>query len=379
LTLLIDEVVKSRSRSRPCVLNAVDGVPDSIESAKAAGLRYVSDNTPGIRRRRVGRGLAYLAPDGAPVRNPAVLRRIRALAIPPAWRDVWISALARGHLQAVGRDARGRKQYRYHARWRSVRDESKYARLLAFGAALPAIREQVDRDLARPGLPRDKVLATVVRLLETTFIRVGNEEYARANGSFGLTTLRGHHVDVSGSTLRFEFRGKGGKRVSVDVTDRRLARIVKRCQELPGQELFQYVDADGTRQIIDSANVNAYLREIAGEEFTAKDFRTWAGTVLAALALQEIRACDSITQAKRNIVGAVESVSRQLGNTPAICRRSYVHPGVIEAYLEGTVLGPLTKRVVRRLDARPGLRPEEAAVVALLQQRVKHEDIRRAA
>ena len=361
------------------MLNAVDGVPDSIESAKAAGLRYVSDNTPGIRRRRVGRGLAYLAPDGAPVRNPAVLRRIRALAIPPAWRDVWISALARGHLQAVGRDARGRKQYRYHARWRSVRDESKYARLLAFGAALPAIREQVDRDLARPGLPRDKVLATVVRLLETTFIRVGNEEYARANGSFGLTTLRGHHVDVSGSTLRFEFRGKGGKRVSVDVTDRRLARIVKRCKELPGQELFQYVDADGTRQIIDSANVNAYLREIAGEEFTAKDFRTWAGTVLAALALQEIRACDSITQAKRNIVGAVESVSRQLGNTPAICRRSYVHPGVIEAYLEGTVLGPLTKRVVRRLDARPGLRPEEAAVVALLQQRVKHEDIRRAA
>jgi DNA topoisomerase-1 len=226
------------------VVRAVDVVTDPAESAKAAGLRHVSDTAPGIRRRRVGRGFIYLNPDGACVRDPIALRRIRTLAIPPAWRDVWICAMAHGHLQAVGRNARGRKQYRYHARWRTVRDGSKYARLLAFGAALPAIRERVDRDLARPGLPREKVLATVVRLLETTFIRVGNEEYAKANGSFGLTTLRGRHVAISGSTVRFEFRGKGGKRVSVDVTDRRLARIVKRCQEPPGQELFQYVDAD---------------------------------------------------------------------------------------------------------------------------------------
>jgi DNA topoisomerase-1 len=361
----------------------VDVVTDPVASARAAGLRYVSDTAPGIRRRRVGRGFVYLGPDGARVTDATVRRRIRALAIPPAWRDVWICALAHGHLQAVGRDARSRKQYRYHARWRVARDESKYARVLAFGRALPRIRERVDRDLARPGLPRAKVLATVVRLLETTFIRVGNEAYAKANGSFGLTTLREHHVDVSGSTLRFEFRGKGGKPVSVDVTDRRLARIVKRCQDLPGQELFQYVDADGARQTVDSADVNAYLREVGGDEFTAKDFRTWAGTVLAALALQEFQAFDSAIEAKRNILRAVESVAGQLGNTPAICRRSYVHPAVIDAYLDGLVLASLRKRTEQRLtDALPGLRPEEAAVLALLQQRLKRQaepDTRRAA
>ena len=247
--------------------------------------------------------------------------------------------------------------------------------MLAFGAALPRIRERVERDLARAGLPREKVLATVVRLLETTFIRVGNETYARENGSFGLTTLRSHHVDVSGATLRFEFRGKGGKPVVVDVTDRRLARIVRRCQDLPGQELFQYVDGDGTRQTIDSADVNAYVKDASGEDFSAKDFRTWAGTVLAALALEEFEAFASETQAKRNIVRAIARVAGQLGNTPAICRKSYVHPAVIDAYLDGAVLTSRRRRDEKRLAASPpGWRPEEAAVLALLQQRLARKE-----
>ena len=310
----------------------------------------------------------YIRPDGARVREMDELRRIRALVIPPAWRDVWICGQAHGHLQAVGRDARGRKQYRYHPQWRAVRDETKYARLLAFGQALPRIRERVDRDLARPGLPREKVLATVVRLLETTLIRVGNEAYAKANASFGLTTLRGRHVDVSGSTVRFEFRGKGGKRVSVDLTDRRLARIVKRCQELPGQELFQYIDADGARQTVDSTDVNAYLKEISGEEFTAKDFRTWGGTVLTAVALRQVPPSDSAAQAKRNIVRAMEAVARQLGNTPAICRKSYVHPVVIDTYLDGGAPTSTDRPPRRRVV---GLRPEEAAVLAILRHGLK--------
>lgn len=342
-------------------------------SARAAGLRYVRDTDPGIGRRRVGAGFTYTAA-GTRVTSAEELRRIRALAIPPAWRDVWICASPDGHLQAVGRDARGRKQYRYHRRWRAVREETKYSRMLAFGRALPALRERVATDLARPGLPREKVLATLVRLLETTFVRVGNEEYAKANDSFGLTTLRNHHVDVTGSTLRFEFRGKGGKVVSVDVTDRRLARTVKRCQDMPGQELFQYVDAHGARQSVGSADVNAYLKEVTGDDFTAKDFRTWAGTVLAALALRELRAFDSQAEAKRNIVRAVESVARQLGNTPAICRKSYVHPAVIDAYLDGRVLSSLRRRTEERLaHGLRGLRPEEAAVLALLQQRLKRQ------
>jgi DNA topoisomerase-1 len=348
-------------------------ITDPVKSAKAAGLRYVNGG-PGIRRRRVGTGFLYIGPDGRRVTDSDELRRIRSLVIPPAWRDVWICPLAHGHVQAVGHDARGRKQYRYHPRWRAVRDETKYTRVIAFGAALPKIRGRIERDLSRPGLPREKILATAVRLLETTFMRVGNEAYARENGSFGLTTLRSHHVDISGTTLRFEFRGKGGKTVSVDVTDRRLARIVRRCQELPGQELFQYVDGDGAWQTIDSADVNAYLKEISGEDFTAKDFRTWAGTVLAALALQEFQAFDSKTQAKRNVLRAIESVARQLGNTPAICRKSYVHPAIIDSYLDGLVLSSLRKRAEQRLvESLPGLRPEEAAVLALLQQRLKRE------
>ena len=321
-----------------------------------AGLRYVSGG-PGIVRRRAGSGFSYVGPDGTRVTDADELRRIRSLAIPPAWRDVWICPRPHGHLQAVGRDARGRKQYRYHPRWRAVRDETKYARMTAFGRALPKIRGRVERDLARAGLPREKVLATVVRLLETTCLRVGNEEYARTNGSFGLTTLRTRHVDVSGSTLRFEFRAKGGKTVSVGVTDRRVARVVRRCQDLPGQELFQYVDEAGVLQAIDSADVNAYLREISGEDFTAKDFRTWIGTVAAARALSEVPAFASKTQARRNVVRAIESVAAQLGNTPAICRKSYVHPAVIDTYLSGIVVLP------------PRARNAERAVLALLRQR----------
>jgi DNA topoisomerase I len=349
-------------------------VTDPVESAKAAGLRYVTEGNAGIRRRRVGKSFTYLDGAGASIRDPETLRRIRALAIPPAWTEVWICPFPHGHIQAVGRDAKGRKQYRYHARWRQVRDETKYNRMLAFAAALPDIRRRVEEDLQRPRLPREKVLATVVRLLETTLIRVGNEEYARDNGSFGLTTMRSRHVDVSGATLRFQFRGKGGKEHTVDVKDPRLARVVKRCQDLPGHELFQYIDEDGGRQTIDSADVNGYLREIAGEEFTAKDFRTWAGTVLAALALREVTAFRSVTHAKRNITRAIESVARQLGNTPTICRNCYVHPAVIDAYLDGVTVSALKRRTERRIgEAVSGLAPEEALVLGLLQQRLARQ------
>jgi DNA topoisomerase-1 len=349
-------------------------VTDPVESAKAAGLRYVTEANAGLRRRRVGKSFTYLDGGGARIRDADTLRRIRTLAIPPAWTDVWICPSSHGHIQAVGRDARRRKQYRYHARWRQARDETKYNRMLAFATALPEIRRRVHEDLQRSGLPREKVLATVVRLLETTLIRVGNEEYARDNGSFGLTTMRSRHVDVSGATLRFQFRGKGGKEHTVDVKDPRLARVVKRCQDLPGHELFQYLDEGGGRQTIDSADVNAYLREIAGEEFTAKDFRTWAGTVLAALALREVAAFRSVTHAKRNITRAIESVARQLGNTPTICRKCYVHPAVIDAYLDGVTVSALERRTERRIgEALSGLRPEEALVLGLLQQRLARQ------
>src|SRR5688572_29202331 len=349
-------------------------VTDPMESAKAAGLRYVTEGSAGIQRRRVGKSFTYLDGQGRRVSDADTVKRIRALAIPPAWTEVWICPSANGHIQAVGRDARRRKQYRYHARWRQVRDETKYNRMLSFAIALPRIRRRVADDLQRPGLPREKVLATVVRLLETTLIRVGNEEYARDNGSYGLTTMRSRHVDVSGSTLRFQFRGKGGKEHTVDVKDPRLARVVKRCQDLPGHELFQYVDDDGRRQAIDSADVNEYLREIAGEEFTAKDFRTWAGTVLAALALREVAAFESATQAKRNITKAIESVARQLGNTPTICRKCYVHPAVIDAYLDGVTVSALKRRTERRIgEAVSALTPEEALVLGLLQQRLTRQ------
>jgi len=344
------------------------------DSARAVGLRYVRDDRPGIRRKRTRTSFRYVAPDGSPVRDDATLRRIRSLAIPPAWTDVWICPLANGHIQATGRDAKNRKQYRYHPRWRDVRDETKFSRMIAFGDALPRIRERVDRDLALRGLPREKVLATVVRLLETTLIRVGNDEYARDNNSFGLTTMRDRHVDVNGSRVEFAFTGKSGKKHRIDLRDRRLAKVVKRCRDIPGYELFQYIDEAGERRTIDSGDVNDYLREITGQDFSAKDFRTWAGTVIATLALQEFAQFDSEVQARRNVVQAVERVAERLGNTPAVSRKSYIHPAVIDAYLDGTMLQVLRARtedeLVREL---PNLTPEEAAVMTLLQRRLLRE------
>jgi DNA topoisomerase I len=347
---------------------------DPAASAQMARLRYVSDATPGIRRKRAGTGFSYRRPDGTLVHDAETLRRIRALAIPPAWTDVWVCAIPNGHLQATGRDAKGRKQYRYHPRWRAARDETKYTRLIAFGEALPRIRAQVEKDLKHPGLPREKVLATVVRLLETTLIRVGNEEYAKTNNSYGLTTMRNRHVDVEGAAVRFHFRGKSGIDHRIDINDWRLAAIVTRCKELPGAELFQYIDDDGQRQAIDSGNVNDYLHEITGDDFTAKDFRTWAGTLLAAMALQEFEAFDSEAQAKKNIVQAIERVAARLGNTPSVCRKCYVHPAVLDAYLEGTMLEAVTQRAEQEIvDTLPGLTPEEGAILALLQQRLTRE------
>jgi DNA topoisomerase-1 len=336
----------------------------------------VSDAVPGIRRQRAGTGFVYVAPDGTRIRDRDELRRIRALVLPPAWRDVWICPSARGHMQATARDAKGRKQYRYHPRWRAVRDETKFGRMIAFAQALPRIRAQTESDLALPGLPRDKVLAAVVQLLGATLIRVGNEEYARQNGSFGLTTMRDRHVDVSGSRLRFRFRGKSGREHTIDIQDRRLARVVKRCQDVPGQTLFQYREDDGTQQTIGSEDVNEYLRRVTGEDFTAKDFRTWAGTVLAACALQELEWSDSETQAKKNIVRAIESVAERLGNTRAVCRTCYVHPAVFDAYLDGTLLETLQQRAADERAQPDALSGEEAGVMALLQRRLAREGTR---
>jgi DNA topoisomerase I len=312
-------------------------VLDPVRAAEDAGLRWVSDDAPGLRRVRAGKGFRYLDADGERLTDDKTLARIRHLAIPPAWRDVWICPSPNGHVQATGRDARGRKQYRYHDRWRAKRDETKYDKMLLFGLALPKIRARVDEDLARPGLPREKVLATVVRLLETTLIRVGNEEYARTNKSFGLTTLRNHHVDVDGAELRFEFRGKSGIQRRVSVHDRRLARIIRRCQDLPGHELFQYVDDEGMLRPIDSQDVNDYLREITHQEITAKDFRTWNGTVLAAGALRDAMRGGPRGRSKRVVTRCIDRVAARLGNTKAVCRKCYVHPGVIEAYLDGSL------------------------------------------
>jgi len=342
--------------------------------AVEAGLRYVSDQTPGLRRQRRGERFKYLDAEGREIDAGATLDRIGRLAIPPAWTDVWICPRPNGHIQATGRDARGRKQYRYHDRWREFRDEDKYGRMLDFAKVLPRLRRRVARDVRRRGLPREKVLATVVRLLESTLMRVGNEEYARDNRSFGLTTLRGRHARVRGAHVAFVFRGKSGKEHEVGIEDRAIARIVKRCQDLPGQELFQYVDPDGSRHGIDSDGVNEYLRETTGQDFTAKDFRTWAGTVLAALALQELEQFDSETQAKRNVLEAIEKVARQLGNTRAVCRKCYVHPAVVDAYLDGSMAEILKGRAEAALQrSLHRLRPEEAAVLALLQQRLKRD------
>jgi DNA topoisomerase I len=347
---------------------SAEALTEPPDAARAAGLRYTTDRRPGIRRRRSGSGFVYLDAGGRRVADPDELARIRALAVPPAWTDVWICPSPNGHLQATGRDARGRKQYRYHPRWRVVRDQTKYHRTTAFGKALPTIRRRVERDLALPGLPRDKVLAVVVRLLDVSHIRVGNPEYAKDNGSFGLTTLRARHVTVSGEEIRFSFRGKGGQPRRVSVRDRRVARVVRRCRDLPGQELFQYQAEDGTPADLTSSDVNEYLFGITGQDFTSKDFRTWSGTVLAAEALAGAGGFRSQRQATRNVVRAIEAVSEVLGNTPAVCRKCYVHPDVVEAYLDGTLLDYLnpggSRASVKRIR---GLRIEEARVLALLR------------
>src|SRR6266699_2726082 len=308
---------------------------DSSEAAEEAGLQYVNDERPGYSRRTKGKDFEYLDTEGKTIRNEQRLVRIKRLAIPPAWTEVWICPSANGHIQATGRDARARKQYLYHERWREERDENKYDRIVIFAEALPKIRKRVRKDLALPGLPRNKVLATVVQLLERTFIRVGNEAYARENKSFGLTTMQDRHVDVKGSQLRFRFRGKRGIKHQIDLTDRRIAKIVSKFQDLPGQELFQYVDDEGEVRDITSQDVNDYLREVTGQDFTAKDFRTWAGTVLAAMARSVLDPFETKKQARANLKDAIGTVSKLLGNTPAICRKCYVHPAILQAYLDG--------------------------------------------
>jgi DNA topoisomerase I len=354
---------------------------EHVISAEAAGLRYVTDAVPGIRRQRRGRGFAYIGADGVVIRDKAELERIRKLVIPPRWTDVWICPNPSGHLQVTARDARGRKQYRYHPRYRAVRDETKFGRMIAFSEILPQIRERVEHDVALPELARDKVLATVVWLLERTLIRVGNDEYARDNGSFGLTTLRRKHVTVSGAKLRFEFRGKSGVPHSVAVTDRRIARVVQRCQELPGQELFQYLDDEGRRQSVDAGDINDYLRRITGRQVTAKDFRTWAGTTLAAAALRELGSYKTEKQAKAHIVAAIDQISKRLGNTRAVCRKYYVHPAILEAYMDGVTIPPtpVDVRQLRTSGGPAGLRRDEVAVIELLRQRGKAEPLKPAA
>jgi DNA topoisomerase I len=343
---------------------------DPVASARAAGLRYVNDRSPGISREMGSLGWIFRAPDGSRITDPVEVGRILALGIPPAWTGVWICPSPKGHLQATGRDARGRKQYRYHPRWREVRDDTKYDRMVVFAEALPRIRARTEADLGRPGLPREKVLATVVQLLEKTLIRVGNDEYARANGYFGLTTMRDRHVAVEGATVRFEFRGKSGKSHTIDLRSRRLAQIVRRCRDLPGYELFQYVDESGERQVIDSADVNAYLREISGDDFTAKDFRTWFGTVLAARALQGFDVDCSDSQAKKNLVQAIEAVAGLLGNTRSVCRKCYVHPAIIDAYLDRSLLETLGQRGDAALGNAEGLQADEIAVLTFLKVRL---------
>ena len=355
----------------PLDLSAAEAVVDPKEAAEYAGLTYVSDESPGIRRHRKGKGFQYVSPDGGKVDDVTALKRIKTLAIPPAWTDVWICTKANGHIQATGRDARGRKQYRYHARFREVREGTKYQHMLAFAQSLPAIRGKVSEHLGLRGLPREKVLATVVHLLEATLIRVGSDEYAKQNKSYGLTTLKNRHVEVNGSELRFNFKGKSGKVWRLGIRDRRIAKVIRACQELPGQELFQYVDDNGDTRDVTSSDVNTYLKEISGEDVTAKDFRTWHGTVLAALALQEFQKFDNQAGAKKNIKEAIQRVATRLGNTPTICHKCYIHPEILTTYIEGSLLLEVKRKVEAELrDDLPGLKPEEAAVLTLLQARL---------
>jgi DNA topoisomerase I len=340
---------------------------DPLASAKAAHLRYVAAEGPGISRKRRGKGFCYIGPDLKPVCDGATLQRIRSLVIPPAWRNVWICPTADGHIQAVGRDAKGRKQYRYHPRYREVRDETKFDRMLAFGTALPKIREQVNRDLSLPSLPQRKVVAALVRLLDETCIRVGNEEYARANKSFGLTTLRDRHAEVRGEMLHFRFRGKGNQEHDITLRDRRLARVVKRCQDLPGQELFQYQLENGAHIKVTSSDVNEYLREITQEDFTAKDFRTWHGTGQMARELALCGPAGSEREIKRNIVEAVKLTAQRLGNRPAACRKYYIHPAVLASYAEQTIFSAIPKAALHAAAARNKLGMLERAVLRLVR------------
>jgi DNA topoisomerase-1 len=343
-------------------------IVDPKDAAESVGLRYVTVEQAGIQRRKSGRGFRYLNPDGTTVTDAQVLRRIRAIVIPPAWTDVWICRSANGHVQAAGRDAKGRKQYRYHPAFRDVRDSSKYEHMIAFAHALPGIRAKVRQHMALRGLPREKVLATVVHLLEATLIRVGNDDYVRQNDSYGLTTLKNRHLAIDGAQLRFRFKGKSGKQWSVTIQNRRVAKVLRACQELPGQELLQYVNDAGECVDITSADVNTYLREISAADITAKDFRTWAGTVLAALALREFATFDSAAMAKKNIRAAIEKVAVRLGNTPTICRRCYIHPALIDTYLEGSLLLDVKGQAESELRYEiEGLTPEEAAVLVCLR------------
>ena len=349
----------------------VQTIVDPRDAAESAGLTYVSDEERGIRRKRAGKGFTYLKPNGEPVRDAATLERIRKLAIPPAYTDVWICSKANGHIQATGRDAKCRKQSRYHPQFREVRDSTKYEHMMEFARALPTIRAKLAEHMALRGLPREKVLATVVHLLENTLIRVGNDDYAKANKSYGLTTLRDPHVKVDGSELRFQFKGKSGKTWRLSIKDRRVAKIVKACQDLPGQELFQYIDESGERKDVTSADVNAYLKEITGRDITAKDFRTWAGTVLAAMALQEFESFDTQAKAKKNVRAAIEHVASKLGNTPTICRKCYVHPEILSSYADGGLLLEVKNQVEAELrEDLSSLKPEEAAVLGLLEARL---------
>jgi DNA topoisomerase I len=346
---------------------------DPIESAEAIGLRYVTDDIPGIQRQHSDQGFDYYDPKGDRITDPQEIHRINALAIPPAYRDVWICPFANGHLQATGRDAKGRKQYRYHPLWRSIRDQSKFTRMIIFSESLPQIRQRLEHDLALPGLPKEKVLAAVIRLMEMTRIRVGNEEYARSNHSYGLTTLRDEHVDIKGSKIQFQFRGKSGVEHDIELADKRLAKIVKRCQDIPGQELFQYLDETGHYQAIDSGDVNDYLKAISKQHFTAKDFRTWAGTVLAASVLAEIGTYTSETAAKKNIVQAIKAVASQLRNRPATCRKYYVHPAILEAYMDASLHEVMQQHSNVLTSDSCALKGEEIAVVAVLKQQLMRQ------
>ncbi len=348
---------------------------DPEASARAAGLRYVTDHKPGIRRHARGeetKAFDYTAdPHGSDVTDDATLGRIKSLVIPPAWTDVWICKQPNGHLQATGRDARGRKQSRYHPKWREVRDEGKYERMVRFATALPKVRERVSADLKLHGMPRNKVLATIVSVMELTHIRVGNQEYARENKSYGLTTMRNKHVEVHGAEVTFSFQGKSRVHHTISLHDKRLARIIKACEEIPGYELFQYLDHEGNHHAIDSTAVNDYLREITGEHFTAKDFRTWAGTVLAAEMLREIGPYQTAKEGKKNVLEAIKAVAKQLGNTPAVCRKAYVHPAVLEAYLSGKISAETAKEEIEEeiAEHQDALRQEELVLLDLLEQR----------